>query len=472
MNDANYTMPSESNTFHGWHEEEEATHGGCIPPFSGNETNTNLSNVESQPTQSGQKRSSISQRDPRRIYKQTKLNDNCTYSDTIRNTIENKNKSPIEWQTIPVLRTKNNKSDSKPEILGNNISLQNRFSLLPMEITDTTDETDVSSEKDKVAQQNHKPPPIMLYGITDINKLKELFDTVVKRIDYTIKVVNNKNIKISANSVEIYKLIISLVRQENLIGHTFTRKDEKCYRVVLKNLHYSTPVTDIKEEIEKHGHKVRGEIINVRHHVTKTPLSMFFVNLEPNANNKDIFKVKYISNCVVNFEPPRKNNTIVQCMRCQQYGHTKNNCMRPHRCVKCAGAHNTTECPKNENTPATCALCLESHPANYKGCRVYKEILTRKLKSKQRTGQHQALRTENINFNLEKFPDLPNRTKAKPSSIPVERPQVSYADMLKDESRTDDKIEKLSLQIETLVQQMSNLMGLLTLVINNMYKVQ
>lgn len=60
----------------------------------------------------------------------------------------------------------------------------------------------------------------------------------------------------------------------------------------------------------------------------------FFVNLEPNIRYKAIKEVTYIYHQRVKIEDPRKSNSIVQCQRCQQYGHSKNNCMRPYRCVR------------------------------------------------------------------------------------------------------------------------------------------
>ena len=76
----------------------------------------------------------------------------------------------------------------------------------------------------------------------------------------------------------------------------------------------------------------------------------------------------------ITIEAPRKNNQIVQCTRCQTYGHTKSYCSRPYVCVKCGGDHNTTLCTKTHSTPATCALCGGDHPASYKGCIVYKTL--------------------------------------------------------------------------------------------------
>lgn len=114
--------------------------------------------------------------------------------------------------------------------------------------------------------------------------------------------------------------------------------------------------------------------MNVVHHATKTPLNLFFVDLEPAKNNKDIFDLKYIHNMKIAVEPPRKSTNIVQCTRCQLYNHTKSYCTRPFSCVKCGRGHSSTSCTKSRDLPAKCALCEGPHPANYKGCTVYKEL--------------------------------------------------------------------------------------------------
>jgi hypothetical protein len=79
-------------------------------------------------------------------------------------------------------------------------------------------------------------------------------------------------------------------------------------------------------------------------------------------------------NAKVIFEPPHKKKEIVQCKRCQQYGHTRTYCRHPFRCVKCGKNHESTSCVKQITTPPTCALCEGDHPANYKGCTVYKNL--------------------------------------------------------------------------------------------------
>lgn len=76
----------------------------------------------------------------------------------------------------------------------------------------------------------------------------------------------------------------------------------------------------------------------------------------------------------ITVEPPRKKKDIIQCTRCQVYGHSKTYCTRPYKCVKCGGSHNSIMCQKPKNTPAKCALCEKDHPANYKGCTVYRDL--------------------------------------------------------------------------------------------------
>jgi hypothetical protein len=45
------------------------------------------------------------------------------------------------------------------------------------------------------------------------------------------------------------------------------------------------------EEIEKLGYKVRA-VTNAIHSLTKTPLPLFFIDLELNPENKTVFSIK------------------------------------------------------------------------------------------------------------------------------------------------------------------------------------
>lgn len=246
------------------------------------------------------------------------------------------------------------------------IETTNSFSLLDVEVGEAP------------PKRIPKPPPIILYGVDDLAKLNQFIEEVVEKDDFSYKVVSRNQLIISSHTIDKYKTLIEHIRNKGLIGHTFTRKDQKCTRIVIKHLHFSTPKEAIVEAIEKTGNRVQGEIVTARKQGTKEPLNTFFVNIAPHDNNKLVKEIQYIYNQKVTIEDPIKKSTVVQCTRCQQYGHSKNNCMRPYRCVKCAGPHKTTMCTIDENTPAVCALCSGSHPASYKGCQIYKEIVARK----------------------------------------------------------------------------------------------
>ena len=156
--------------------------------------------------------------------------------------------------------------------------------------------------------------------------------------------------------------------------HTYQLKEDRAFRMVIKHLHYTTDLDDIKNELRILGHEVRN-IINVKHRQTKEPLNIFFIDLEPAKNSKDIYEVKAIQNKIIHIEPPRSTKPhIPQCVRCQQYGHTRKYCNKPFNCVKC-GHHNSATCTKPRDSPAKCALCGGPHPANYKGCEQYHNIL-------------------------------------------------------------------------------------------------
>lgn len=377
-------------------------------------------------------------------------------------------KGPPEWQKVPTMQgNKRKKMSESPS--PSKIVTSNSYSVLPIDLTE-----ELPTKEKKVP----KPPPIVLYGITDVNKLTELLQPAAEGGKFTYKNINKQQLRVNCNDVETYKKIITLVRENGLIGHTFNRKDERCFRIVIRNLHHTTPHSVIKEEIEKTGNIVSGEIINAKYGQDKLPTSTFFVNLLPGPNNKLVKNLKYIYHQAIVVEDPRKKRSIVQCQRCQQYGHSKNYCMRPYRCVKCAQSHKTTDCPKRDrNTPAKCALCQGAHPANYKGCDVYKEIATRKTVGKILSKKNSEAQEKSQQYNSYK-------AQTTFTQDTKEATQKSYAETLRSENNAKAKTEedyhiplkpsieqmllKQSERFELIIQQMSTLLSLITTLVNKL----
>lgn len=403
-----------------------------------------------------------------------------------QNTASNITCNPPPWQRVPSNRNKKRKLSTSPQ--QEPVKTSNQFDVLTIDQTDDSNEPRISKPS--------KPPPIILYGVEDVSKLTELLQTYIKKDQFTYKIVNRNQLRISCTEVEIYKELISVVRDNGLIGHTFNRKDQRNYRVVIKNLHHTTPINAIIEAIESTGNTVVGEVINAKYGPEKKPTSTFFINMLPGPNNKTVKELKYIYHQSIVIEDPKKRKTIIQCQRCQQYGHSKNYCMRPFRCVKCGEAHKTSECTKRDrNTPATCALCFGPHPANFKGCEVYQEILKRKT-ARSRPIDH-APKLSNPTRNLEKQTSIiqkdvnseivPDATNSEPSDnvrksgnvwLKMHTLQTNSQNTKKEttEVKPEDfnsmSIEKILttqlVKFDQMLQQMSTLMQLISTLISKL----
>ena len=202
--------------------------------------------------------------------------------------------------------------------------------------------------------------------------------------------------------------------------------------------------------------------MNGRHWRTKEPLNLFFIDLELAENNTEVFKIQRLLNLAVVIETPKKSKGIIQCTRCQQYGHSKTYCNKSFVCVKCGGRHNTAECRKPKDIPATCALCNGPHTANYKGCEFYHNLLRVKGNANNRLNVHTA---------------TPMPTPPTPQP-PSRRQRLTYADIIKGKHTTEmDEnspqsctlstfLAEFKLMFNQLLQQNSMILNMLTMLIN------
>ncbi|XP_012246638.1 uncharacterized protein LOC105681471 [Bombus impatiens] len=173
-----------------------------------------------------------------------------------------------------------------------------------------------------------------------------------------------EQVKIQTNTTESYRKVIKELREKNAIYHTYQLKTERSYKVIIRGLHPKTNTKKLSDELAKIGHQTRT-INNMTRYDTKQPLPLFLIELELRSNNKDIFNIKKTLNTIVTVEPPRYKKDIPQCMRCQQYGHTKNYCNKSPACVKCTKNHLTIHCPYTRKIEEVrCYNCNGNHPAS------------------------------------------------------------------------------------------------------------
>lgn len=164
----------------------------------------------------------------------------------------------------------------------------------------------------------------------------------------------------------------------------------------------------------------------------------------------------------IKVEPPRKKKEIIQCIRCQAYGHSKTYCFKPYFCVKCGEPHNTKDCNKSSNTPARCALCNGNHPANYKGCTVYKNLQRNRNDANRRT-------LPNSNFTrLEIGPttSVTNRINLTPNNN-RSYAQIARADAENTDINLSHFLSKFEAMFTQLMNQNSMIINLLSSIVNS-----
>jgi hypothetical protein len=185
----------------------------------------------------------------------------------------------------------------------------------------------------------------------------------------------------------------------------------------------------VREDIERMGHKIIN-LWNIRHRVSGNPLSLFFLDIDPAANNSEIYHIEYLQNMGVQIEPPhQKQNNIPQCKRCQAYFNTKGYCAQRQRCVKYGQSHSTEQCTLLKTQPATCLHSGESHPASYRGCKVYQEIISTRFYSPRQTA---SIHITNTPGQGNESPAAPQKTErrlkmiyAKATRNTIETPTIT-----------------------------------------------
>lgn len=114
---------------------------------------------------------------------------------------------------------------------------------------------------------------------------------------------------------------------------------------------------------------------------TKFPL-IFTITVPKNVSAKELStKARYIQRTRVYYEPHISKRELIQCKKCQAWGHATANChLNVVRCVKCAGSHRSYDCDKSKDAAALCCNCSGKHPASSPDCPIYKKAVETKHK--------------------------------------------------------------------------------------------
>jgi hypothetical protein len=170
----------------------------------------------------------------------------------------------------------------------------------------------------------------------------------------------------------------SLDVSEGVSFHAFSLPEDRCVRLLLKNLGKCMPEAEIREEIEA-LHINMQAVMQLRSKrrdqdpEKDRPMTPHFIVSV--ARGPDVAKVRSVTDlCGLRLRVETYNapKGLLQCKHCQRFGHTQRNCDYAPKCVACDGEHPSGKCvtPKQQ---LKCCRCGGNHTANYRGCSKWKE---------------------------------------------------------------------------------------------------
>lgn len=312
------------------------------------------------------------------------------------------NDSNTEESTINMAETSTSTAEASSSIksaLKISIPTQNRYEALEnadedvMEILSDSEDT---INKNKSINKGHKPPPIVLhYKIESHSNFVQKLQTHVQK-GFTIKNTKN-NTNLFIQDADEYRKYLQVLEAEQVNYHTYTEKGNKTHAFILKGIDSNPTPEEIKEYLEEN---YKFKVVNV-YKLKNTNRDMYLIITDNTIYLKYLIaNVKYVCYTKITWERHQNKNKIVQCRRCQQWGHATSNCRAEPICTKCSKKHYTKECTLViKEIPEThkhikCANCQGSHLAFSRDCPVYKKrVESSKNERRKTTKSNEAEKT-------------------------------------------------------------------------------
>lgn len=199
----------------------------------------------------------------------------------------------------------------------------------------------------------------------------------ITKNDILIRYTKNNTLLYTKNRTN-YINVLQYLKEENkneVRFHTYTPKEEKTHAFVIRGLDNKPEPEEIITAFQNE-HEIEIKTV-YEMKTTSRPLYMIVTSsaltLKYLSQN-----IRYVMGIRIYIEERRNNRKVIQCRRCQQWGHATSNCFRQERCVRCAGEHLTKDCEKHNEGAVNwkCANCNGAHQANNIDCPIYQSKLS------------------------------------------------------------------------------------------------
>ena len=148
---------------------------------------------------------------------------------------------------------------------------------------------------------------------------------------------------------------------------------EKTYKVVAIGVHQTISEDDIKTELAKSNVKI-NKVQRLK--FNGQPTRKVVIQFENEQDMKiALYSGIYFGRIHIRCESYRTAPQVTQCYKCQGFNHIAKDCKNAQKCLRCAGAHKSTECPdKNKDSlKLKCSNCNGEHVASSKECPKFRD---------------------------------------------------------------------------------------------------
>ena len=148
---------------------------------------------------------------------------------------------------------------------------------------------------------------------------------------------------------------------------------EKAHKVVAIGVHQTISEDDIKTELAKNNVKI-NKVQRLKYN--GQPTRKVVIQFEKEQDMKiALYSGIYFGRIRIRCESYRTAPQVTQCYKCQGFNHIAKDCKNAQKCLRCAGANKSIECPdKNKDSlKLKCSNCNGEHVASSKECPKFKE---------------------------------------------------------------------------------------------------
>lgn len=257
----------------------------------------------------------------------------------------------------------------------------NMFDGLPNDVEDAYDTGPMNQVSSPTINESKKfrCPPITVTGITTKN-LREFFATEnIPQDKYHMKTIKN-GVQLILGNKQYFLQTITALKQKEVQFYSFVPAEEVPVKIVLSGL-TQFDLDELKEELNRYNVCPKDiKVLSVKNNGVEEDVLYLLFFAKGTVKLQELRQVRSLFNLFVNWRHyVKKKNDVVQCHRCQRFGHGKTNCNMIPSCVKCGERHETTKCKlpvreklsdseRSNRTQIKCANCSGNHTANFRGC--------------------------------------------------------------------------------------------------------